>query len=105
MEGNVEQYVARVLDALTAVVDPELNLNVVDLGLIYSVDVREANITVALCLTSPSCPLSDWLQAEAERAVRLVVEQEGVNVQVELVNEPPWTPQRMSPRAKAELGW
>ncbi len=105
MNEDREHVVALVMDALMGVIDPELDMNVVDLGLVYSVEVGDASVKVELGLTSPTCPLGDWLQAEAERAAGLAVAPEGASVRVELVNDPPWTPQRMSPRAKAELGW
>lgn len=104
MNQGHQSVVQVALEALRTVVDPELAMNIVDLGLVYSVDAGEAGVEVELGLTSPTCPLGDWLRAEAERAVRSAVSA-GMSVRVELVSEPAWTPQRMSPRAKAELGW
>lgn len=89
--------------ALRAVKDPELNLNIIDLGLVYDVDVSEpGDVRVRMTLTSPGCPAG----AEIIQGVREVAaDLEGVNsVDVELVWEPYWTPERMDPRVRAFLG-
>ncbi len=89
--------------ALRSVKDPELRLNIVDIGLVYDVTVSEANdVLVKMTLTSPGCPSGPEILEDA----RLVAEQvEGVNsAAVELVWEPYWTPERMDPRVRAFLG-
>jgi len=89
--------------ALRAVKDPELGLNIVDIGLVYDIEVSEANdVRVKMTLTSPGCPSGPEMLEDA----RLVAEQvEGVNsADVELVWEPYWTPDRMDPRVRAFLG-
>lgn len=89
--------------ALRAVKDPELNLNIIDLGLVYEVDVSDAgDVRVQMTLTSPGCPAG----AEIIQGVRdVAVDLEGVgSVDVELVWEPYWTPERMDPRVRAFLG-
>jgi len=89
--------------ALRSVKDPELGLNIVDIGLVYDVTVSEANdVLVKMTLTSPGCPSGPEILEDA----RLVAEQvEGVNsAAVELVWEPYWTPDRMDPRVRAFLG-
>lgn len=89
--------------ALRAVKDPELNLNIIDLGLVYDVDVSEpGDVRVRMTLTSPGCPAG----AEIIQSVRdVAADLEGVNsVDVELVWEPYWTPERMDPRVRAFLG-
>lgn len=89
--------------ALRAVKDPELNLNIIDLGLVYGVDVSEpGDVRVRMTLTSPGCPAG----AEIIQGVRdVAADLEGVNsVDVELVWEPYWTPERMDPRVRAFLG-
>jgi metal-sulfur cluster biosynthetic enzyme len=88
---------------LRAVKDPELNLNIIDLGLVYDIDVSEpGDVRVRMTLTSPGCPAG----AEIIQGVREVAgELEGVSsVDVELVWEPYWTPERMDPRVRAFLG-
>ena len=89
--------------ALRAVKDPELGLNIVDIGLVYEITVSEAgDVHVQMTLTSPGCPSG----AEIFEDARLVVQQmEGVNsAEVELVWEPYWTPEKMDPRVRAFLG-
>jgi metal-sulfur cluster biosynthetic enzyme len=89
--------------ALRAVKDPELNLNIIDLGLVYDVDVSDTgDVQVRMTLTSPGCPAG----AEIVQGVRdVAADLEGVtSVDVELVWEPYWTPERMDPRVRAFLG-
>ena len=89
--------------ALRAVKDPELNLNIIDLGLVYEVDVSDAgDVRVHMTLTSPDCPAG----AEIIQGVRdVAADLEGVgSVDVDLVWEPYWTPERMDPRVRAFLG-
>lgn len=88
--------------ALRKVKDPELNLSVVDLGLVYSVDVQDGEVKVQMTLTSPGCPSGPEILADAQRAVEAV---EGVTkVDVELVWSPYWTPDRIDPKVRAYLG-
>ncbi len=95
---------ATVLEALKEVLDPELGENVVDLGLIYGVDVHDSRVDVTMTLTTAGCPLHASMAAAVERAIRLMVP--GVeDVCVELVFDPPWTPARLSPAARRNLGW
>jgi metal-sulfur cluster biosynthetic enzyme len=94
--------VARVKDALRLVIDPELGYNIVDLGLIYDVEVpngHDARITMTT--TTRGCPATDYLQTGARDAAFTV---EGVgSAQVTLTYDPPWTPKMMSPEAKAHF--
>ena len=89
--------------ALRGVKDPELNLNVVDIGLIYDITVSEAgDVHVNMTLTSPGCPSGPEIVGDVKRAIE---DLEGVNsVSVEIVCEPYWTPERMDPRIRAFLG-
>ncbi|HMV33748.1 MAG: iron-sulfur cluster assembly protein [Gemmatimonadales bacterium] len=89
--------------ALRGVKDPELNLNVVDIGLIYDITVSEAgDVHVNMTLTSPGCPSGPEIVGDVKRAIE---DLEGVNsVSVEIVWEPYWTPERMDPRIRAFLG-
>lgn len=95
---------ADVLDALRGVEDPEAGMNIVDLGLVYGVDISPAAVGVAMTMTSPSCPAGPWLVSEATGALGAALP-EGTRVEVSLVWEPAWTPQRMSPEARARFGW
>lgn len=97
-----------VFAALKQVHDPELMVNVVDLGLIYEVRVTEAggksNVHVQMTMTSPACPVGPELIADAKDAVESLGEEVG-EVTVEVVMSPPWTPDRMTEEARDELGF
>jgi metal-sulfur cluster biosynthetic enzyme len=92
-----------VLAALGSVWDPELGLDVVSLGLVYDVRVAGDEIEIDMTLTTPGCPVSEQLPAEAERAARAAVPDAVVTVHV--VWDPPWTPERLSPVALEQLGF
>jgi metal-sulfur cluster biosynthetic enzyme len=97
----------KVREALKQVIDPELFVNVVDLGLIYDVKIAEAdvgksNVDVEMTMTSPACPAGPQLLAQSKMAVGAL---EGVGaVDVRLVMDPPWTPDRMTEDARDQLG-
>jgi FeS assembly SUF system protein len=93
----------QIIAALRKVYDPEMPVNIYELGLIYGIEVDEAgNATVRMTLTAPNCPVAGSLPAEVERAVRAVP---GVtDVKVELTFDPPWSKDRMSEAAKLALG-
>jgi len=93
----------RALAALGNVWDPELALDVVSLGLVYDVRVADDVIDIDMTLTTPGCPVSEQLPAEAEAAVRAAVPD--VDVHVHVVWEPAWTPERLSPIALEQLGF
>jgi metal-sulfur cluster biosynthetic enzyme len=89
--------------ALRRVKDPELNLNILDLGLIYAIAVEGNNVTVEMSLTSPGCPSGTEIMGEAEQQLKAL---EGVGaVAMNLVWSPPWTPDRIEPRVRAYLGF
>jgi metal-sulfur cluster biosynthetic enzyme len=90
--------------ALRAVKDPELNLNIIDIGLIYDVESgADGDVRVEMTLTSPGCPAGGEI---IEDVKRVVGDLEGVrSVEVELVWEPYWTPEKMDPRVRAFLGF
>ncbi len=89
--------------ALRGVKDPELNLNIIDLGLVYDVEVSdEGRVRVAMTLTSPGCPAGPEITGDVQRTVEAL---EGVSdVTVDIVWEPYWTPERIDPRVRAFLG-
>jgi len=94
---------AAVLEALHQVIDPELGLDVVELGLVYGVDIDEGRVQVRLTMTTPACPLGEQIVLDAQERVAAC---EGVaEARVDLVWEPPWSPSRMSPYAREALGW
>ena len=95
---------SEVTQALRSVEDPEAGMSIVDLGLVYSVRCEPGRVRVEMTMTSPACPAAPYLVDEAAAAVRGIAP-EGTDVQVELVWEPPWTPERMSPEAQSRFGW
>jgi metal-sulfur cluster biosynthetic enzyme len=89
--------------ALRRVKDPELNLNIVDLGLVYDIAVDGGTVRVDMSLTSPGCPSGPEIMGEAEQQLRTLP---GVtDVQMNLVWSPPWTPERIEPRVRAYMGF
>jgi metal-sulfur cluster biosynthetic enzyme len=89
--------------ALRRVKDPDLHLNIIDLGLVYDIAVDGAKVKVDMTLTSPACPSGPEIMGEAERELKAI---EGVEaVEVNLVWAPFWTPEKMEPRVRAYLGF
>ena len=93
-----------IVDALARVVDPEVAMSIVDVGLIYAVRVSEDTLHVRLTMTSAACPVTDVIIEEVEDELDRIAPPE-LKVEVELVWEPPWTTDRMSERAKRFMGW
>ena len=91
-----------ILKVLRNVIDPEIGLNIVDLGFIYGVDINGSNVKVRMTLTNPGCPMHRMFVNEVEEALKATFEK--VKVDVELVFDPPWTPERMSKDARKKLG-
>jgi FeS assembly SUF system protein len=94
---------AQVLDALRTCYDPEIPVNIYELGLVYEVNVDDAGlVSIKMTLTSPHCPAVQSLPAEIESKVKAV---SGVNdVKIDLVWDPPWDPSKMSEAARLQLG-
>jgi len=93
-----------VLDALRGVIDPEVGIDIVDLGLVERLDIDERRIALGLIMTTPTCPQGDFLGEQAQRAIAQRTAR-GVVVVVEILDAPFWTPARMSQEAKKRLGW
>lgn len=89
------------LEALKDVIDPELGFNIVDLGLIYDLAIEDRTATVTMTMTTPGCPAQDYITGGVEQ--RLAQEGTLAAVFVDVVWEPPWSPQAMSPVAKAHF--
>jgi metal-sulfur cluster biosynthetic enzyme len=88
--------------ALRKVKDPELNLDLVVLGLVYGIDVVDSHVTAKISLTSPFCPAANQIIDDAKAAIQGV---EGVETaEVELTFDPPWTPERIDPLIRSSLG-
>jgi len=91
-----------VVKALRAVIDPELGVNLVDLGLVYRIDIEDERARIVLTMTSPACPLSEYLKGSVDGAVRTGVPALR-EVEVSIVWEPPWSPDMMSAHARGEF--
>ena len=102
-EAATAPTVDDVMDALSNVIDPELGLDFVELGLIYGVEVDDGNVSVTFTLTTPGCPIGPQVTEQIEE---FVGELEGVKaVESEMVFTPPWSPEKMSEDAKFALGF
>lgn len=89
--------------ALRKVKDPDLNLNIVDLGLVYDISVDEANkVVVSMSLTSPGCPAGPQIMHDVERTIQAMPG--AGKIVVNLIWEPYWTPERIEPRVRAYMG-
>ena len=92
----------QVIEALRQVNDPELGINIVDLGLVYEVEIEGRTVHVTYTLTTMGCPIGPLIESQIEQMLEGV---EGVDdLQAEMVMSPPWTPDKMSEEAKAALG-
>lgn len=89
--------------ALRQVKDPEINLSVIDLGLVYDIEIDEGDVDIKMTLTSPGCPSGPEMLADVDRVVHAL---DGVtSVNVDLVWEPYWTPERIDPKVRSFLGY
>lgn len=89
-------------NALRQVKDPELEMNIVELGLVYDVEIEEGAVRVRMTLTSPGCPAGPMITNDAYKVLRAL---EGVkDVNIDIVWEPYWTPERIDPKVRALLG-
>ena len=91
----------KVIDALKNVMDPELPVSIVDLGLIYNVDVVDNNIKIQMTLTTPGCSMGSMISSQVENTLYALGAK---NVIVEVIWDPPWNPNMMSEEAKIKLG-
>ncbi|MFQ5746074.1 MAG: metal-sulfur cluster assembly factor [Gemmatimonadota bacterium] len=103
MEDSAQQAAESVRQALRTVKDPELGLNIVDLGLIYDIEVSDGTARVTMTLTSPGCPAGGQIMMGAQEAAEGV---EGVDrAEINLVWKPFWTPERIDPVVRASMGF
>lgn len=103
-EAEPQGLQGRVIDALRTVYDPEIPVNIYDLGLVYALDVDEAagSVQIRMTLTAPACPVAQSFPATVQDVVESV---DGINdARVELVWDPPWSRERMSEAARLQLG-
>ncbi len=91
-----------IYESLKAVYDPEIPVNIVDLGLIYDVQINDSNVYVRMTLTAPGCGMGPYIAQQAEWAIQEI---DGVEeVEIELVFEPAWSPDLISEDARAQMG-
>jgi metal-sulfur cluster biosynthetic enzyme len=90
------------IEALKEVIDPELMINVVDLGLVYDVEQEGTKVSVNMTLTSPACPAGPQIMQQAKMALERLDDVE--EAEIKLVMSPPWTPERMTDEARDQLG-
>jgi len=91
-------------EALRGVEDPEAGMNIVDLGLVYGVEVAGAAVNIDLTMTTAACPMADMIVDQVRDAVAAIVAP-GTAIDVRLVWDPPWTPDRMTGIAREHFGW
>jgi metal-sulfur cluster biosynthetic enzyme len=102
-DEQTEQFTEQVRDALRTVIDPELGYNIVDLGLVYAIAVKDGGVThIEMTTTTRGCPATDYLKSGARDAAWSVPSVEFVDVA--LTYDPPWTPDMMTDQAKMHLG-
>ena len=92
----------QLLDALKQVIDPELMVNIVDLGLVYDISQDERTVSVDMTLTSPACPAGPQIMQQSKMALEQLEDVDEANIK--LVMSPPWTPERMTDDARDQLG-
>ena len=103
--ANAGTFEEQVTAALKTVYDPEIPVNIYELGLVYGVDVSEQkDVSIRMTLTSPGCPVAEQMPGMVQHAVHSFVEGVG-DVEVEIVWDPPWTPDLMTEAAQLELGF
>ena len=93
-----------VREALRQVEDPEAGMNIVDLGLVYGIEVSAGRADVEMTMTTAACPMADMIVDQARDAIAAIVP-EGTAIDVRLVWDPPWTPDKMTGIAKEHFGW
>ena len=103
MNEELQKIQDQIVSLLRTVYDPEIPINIYDLGMIYDVDVDENNnVTIEMTLTSPACPLSDFILSDVQMKIESIPE---VNqVEINLTFDPPWDQSMMSDEARLELG-
>ncbi len=100
---NKEEAKRKIIEALKTVYDPEIPVNVWDLGLVYDIQISDdGDIKVVMTLTAPGCPIANMIVLQAEDAIRKALP-EARNVEVELTFDPPWDPRRVTPEGRELL--
>lgn len=90
--------------ALRNVIDPEVGMNIVDLGLIYGVEISDGRLHIDLTMTTPACPMGEMILDHARQALEALVP-DGTEIELNLVWDPPWSADKMSEHARQYFGW
>ncbi|HSV28846.1 MAG TPA: metal-sulfur cluster assembly factor [Candidatus Omnitrophota bacterium] len=90
-----------ITDALKTVIDPDIGINIVDLGLVETVDDSAEPVTIGLVMTSPACPQAGYIADQCGEVLAAL----GIRAEISVLDDPPWQPGRMSATARAALGW
>jgi FeS assembly SUF system protein len=98
----MEETVEKIISAIKTVYDPEIPVNIYELGLIYDVSIVEKDVRISMTLTSPNCPVAESLPNEVQEKVKMLDEVDTCLVLITF--EPPWTTEQMSDECKLELG-
>ena len=101
---NAKQEQERVRDLLKQVIDPEVGVNIVDLGLVYRIESLPEHILIEMTMTSPACPMGGMIVDDAYAELERVLPA-GLEAEIRVVWEPPWTPEMMSEQCRLRLGW
>ncbi len=103
-DESTHQLQRTVHEALFKVLDPEIGESIIDLGLVYGINVEEKNVTIDLTMTSAACPMGDMLLDDIDAKLAKFVPSD-VAIEINLVWEPAWNPDMISAEAKSRLGW
>jgi metal-sulfur cluster biosynthetic enzyme len=99
--GNVK---AQIVEALSTVLDPELGVDIIALGLIYDIGIENNDLRIAMTMTTPACPLNSYFTQTIERTIRRRIPNI-LHCEVEIVWQPQWDPSMMSAEGKLQMGW
>ena len=104
MENNQDFNADMVRNALRSVIDPEIGINIVDIGLVYRIEIRPDKVEVDMTMTSPACPMGEMLKEDVAAALEHCVP-DAYEIDLRLVWAPAWSPEMMSEAARKALGW
>jgi len=100
--ANITKLEEEVVDVLKSIYDPEIPVNIYDLGLIYEIKINESTVDILMTLTSPNCPMSDVLMYQIDSRIKMIPEVE--HVEVELTFEPAWDKDMITEEGQLKLG-
>ncbi len=103
MSNSSHLSLDQIREALKEVIDPEVGINIVDLGLVYNIDSGPDQITIDMTMTSPACPMGPYIQDDVEQTLQELAG-ETTAIKVNVVWDPPWSPEQMSDWAREQLG-